>query len=255
MRRKVGLALGAGGTRGFAHIGVIKALEENGIKIDYVTGTSMGAVVGGLYVCGSDLNLVPAFLNQMDEKAFYDYQIPKMGLIAGKKLEELIKLLTKNMDFNETKVPFACVACDFNKARAHVFTEGKIYKAIRSSISVPGVFEPYRYDGKIFVDGAVVDRVPVQTCRDLGADVVIGVDVGYKGTPVEDPKNIMEVFMSTIDFMGWEMTRHKISTADYMIMPELTHVHQYKLNNVDETVRIGYETTMRHMPIIKEIIK
>lgn len=254
MDKKIGLALGSGASRGLAHIGVIKALEENDIPIDCISGCSMGAAIGGMYASGTDINFLPGFLEEINEKVFFDFRIPKKGVIAGKRFEELLKLFTKNKSFDDLDIKFSCIACDLLKGKGTVFTEGKLYQAIRCSVSIPGAFEPYKYKGGIYVDGAVVDRVPVSSCRDLGADVVIGVDVGYKGTPNPEPKNIIEVMLLTFDIMGWEMTQSKICTADYMIMPDVTHINPYKVENVNECIRIGYETTLAQMPQIMAVL-
>jgi len=254
LNKKVGLALGSGASRGLAHIGVIKAFEENNIPIDCISGCSMGAAIGGMYASGTDIHFLPVFLEEINEKVFFDFRIPKKGVIAGKRFEELLKLFTKNKDFEDLDIDFSCVACDLLKGKGTVFTEGKLYQAIRCSVSIPGAFEPYRYKGGIYVDGAVVDRVPVSGCRDLGADVVIGVDVGYKGTPNSEPKNIIEVMLLTFDIMGWEMTQSKIYNADYMIMPDVTHINPYKVENVNECIQIGYDTTMAQMPQIKSVL-
>lgn len=255
MRKKIGLALGSGASRGLAHVGVIRAFEENNIPIDCISGTSMGAAIGGMYACGSDIHFLPSFLSEINERVFFDFKIPKRGFIGGRRFEELLRLFTKNKDFEDLDIKFSCVACDLLKGKAEVFTTGKIYPAIRCSVSIPGAFEPYKYRGGVYVDGAVVDRVPVQSCRDLGADVVIGVDVGYKGTPNSEPKNIIETMMIAFDIMGWEMTQLKISTADYMIMPDVTHINPYKITDSDECIEIGYETTVKEMPKIKYILE
>lgn len=255
MRKKIGLALGSGASRGLAHVGVIRAFEENNIPIDCISGTSMGAAIGGMYACGSDIHFLPSFLSEINERVFFDFKIPKRGVIGGRRFEELLRLFTKNKDFEDLDIKFSCVACDLLKGKAEVFTTGKIYPAIRCSVSIPGAFEPYKYRGGVYVDGAVVDRVPVQSCRDLGADVVIGVDVGYKGTPNSEPKNIIETMMIAFDIMGWEMTQLKISTADYMIMPDVTHINPYKITDSDECIEIGYETAIKEMPKIKYVLE
>lgn len=256
MAKKVGLALGAGSSRGLAHIGVIRALKEENIPIDCVAGTSMGAAIGAMYVCGCDLEMMPGFLEQIDEKLFFDYKIPKKGVIGGNKFEELLKLFTKGMSFEETEIPYCCVACDLLKGKAHVFDAGKIYPAVRCSISIPGVFEPYHYQHSVFVDGAVVDRVPITACREMAAkpDVVIGVDVGYAGTPNHLPKNMIDTLMITFDIMGWEAARLKMRLADYMIMPKLSHIDPYKINQAKECVELGYAETMKQMPGIKRLL-
>ena len=254
-RKRVGLALGAGSAKGLAHIGVIRALKEHDIPIDCIAGCSMGAIIGSMYACGTDLERLPGFLNAIDEKRFFDYTTSRRGLIAGNNFEDFLKLFTHTMNFEDLDFPYVCIAVDYLKARVHIFDKGPIYKAVRCSMSIPGVIAPSEYLGTIFVDGSVMERVPITACRTLRPDVVIGVDVGYAGTPMERPKSMLSIVRGCSDIMVWENTKKQIADADYMIMPRVSHIHSYSLKESDACIEMGYQETLEQVEAIKALIQ
>lgn len=254
-KKKIGLALGAGSARGFAHIGVIRALKENNIPIDCISGTSMGAIIGSFYACGTDLERLPGFFKALDDKQFFDYTTSRKGMIAGKRFEELIKMFTKEMNFEELDLPFVCVACDIIKGESHTFNYGPIYKAVRCSMSIPGMITPYEYLNTVFVDGAVLERVPIDACKTFNPDIVIGVDVGYAGTEKTKPRTFLETLLSASDIMSWEITKKQILKADHMIMPNVRDVTPYRLKDIDICIQAGYDEAIKQMKDIKELIK
>ena len=178
-RKKVGLALGSGSARGFAHIGVIRVLEAEGIPIDCIAGTSIGAIVGALYASGS-LSKGEEFLQDFDWKdmtALLDPLFPVSGLLGGKRIEKLMHSFLGARRIEEFSIPFAAVATDVASGREVVFRQGDAVKAVRASMSLPGIFAPVFLENRFLVDGALVSPVPVETARALGADVVIAVNL------------------------------------------------------------------------------
>ena len=192
---KVGLALGSGSARGWAHIGAIEAIEEAGIPIHYVAGTSIGAFVGAVYATG-DLASLKEFALQMDWKkvlSYFDVVFPKSGFMDGKKVHELFSIHTDAKTFEDFKIPVKMIATDLKTGKKVVIDSGNIIEGIRASISVPGVFTPVKQGDKWLVDGGLVDPVPVTAVRNMGANFVIAVDLNsdlinrnYK--PVKKPK-------------------------------------------------------------------
>jgi len=179
--KKIGLALGSGSARGWAHIGVIKALAETGIKIDYVAGTSIGAVVGAFYASGRIAALEDAAL-QIDWRKivfFLDAVYPKSGLIEGKKVAEFIRTSVKEKNIEDLSLPFCAVSTDLASGNEVIIRNGDIIEAVRASISVPGIFTPVTKDNTILVDGALINPVPVSVVRQMGADLVIAVDLNH----------------------------------------------------------------------------
>jgi NTE family protein len=250
---KIGVALGGGAFRGLAHIGVMQALEKHGLAPDLIAGTSMGAVVGGIYACGMDLKLIERFCYTINERDLVDVGRPTEGLIVGSRIELLLRTLTGNKTFEQSKVPFAAVATDLELGERAVLSEGLIYQGIRASLSIPAIFRPYKLGGRTYVDGGVVDRVPISTARAMGADFVIGVDVGYHGGPMPC-EGIVKVILHSLEVMEWQIMQHTVNTADFNLVPALAHINPASLSQAEECIRIGREEMERRMPELEEAI-
>ncbi len=177
----IGIALGSGSARGLSHIGVIRALEEAGIRIDHVAGTSMGALVGAVYAAGriDDLEQTYRGFDWKKIAALFDVVFPKSGLLDGRKVAEFVRGFIDFDNIEQLPKPFRAVATDLETAREVVFNQGCIVEAVRASISVPGIFTPVRRDDMILVDGGLINPVPVSTARAMGADFVIAVDLNH----------------------------------------------------------------------------
>ncbi|MBW2068901.1 MAG: patatin-like phospholipase family protein [Deltaproteobacteria bacterium] len=178
---KLGLALGSGSARGWAHIGVIRALIEAGIRIDYVAGTSIGALVGAIYASGNIESLEEIVL-QLDWKqiaSFLDVVFPKSGLIDGNRISEFIRIHVGAKNIEDLPLPFCAVSTDLATGNEVVIKDGDIIEAVRASISVPGIFTPVRKGDMILIDGSLVNPVPVSVVREMGADLVIAVDLNH----------------------------------------------------------------------------
>jgi NTE family protein len=181
-RPKVGLALGSGSARGLAHLGVIRALADAGIEVDYIAGTSMGALVGAICAAGK-LDELEAVFRSFDWKktlSFFDVVLPKSGLIDGAKVSELVRDHIHADTIEMLPKPFAAVATDIVSGEEVVIRSGDVIEAVRASISVPGIFTPVRSNGSILVDGGLTNPVPVSALRAMGADLVIAVDLNYE---------------------------------------------------------------------------
>ncbi|MDL1970197.1 MAG: patatin-like phospholipase family protein [Candidatus Desulfofervidaceae bacterium] len=178
-RKKIGLALGGGAARGGAHIGVLRAFQELGIPVDYVAGTSIGALVGGFFAAGeiNSLENLALHLDWKDIIAFFDVVFPKAGLIDGKKVTQLLQKHIPQSKIEELSLPFAAVATDIVTGQEVILDKGNIIEAIRASISIPGIFTPVKIGDQILVDGGVVNPVPVSVVQNMGAEVVIAVDL------------------------------------------------------------------------------
>lgn len=251
---KIGLALGSGGARGFAHLGVIMALKEAGIPIHLIAGSSMGALVASFYAAGIDLDRLYKISTAFKRKYFLDFTVPKMGLISGKKVKEFIRLFTHGKNIEELSIPIGIVATDLLTGEKVVFKNGPVAEAVRASISIPGVFVPEKLNGRIFVDGGVSDRVPVSVAKEMGADIVIAVDVSRVKRNAEI-SSIYDVIMQSIDIMQAEIVNSREIAATIMIRPPVENFSSRAFTNIDEIIKMGEEETKKHLHQIKAEIE
>ncbi len=249
---KVGLALGAGFFRGLAHIGVLQVLQENGIEIDLIAGTSMGSVIGSIYSTGMSLSMLERLVYSCSERMFYDVSRNRKGFIKGEKIVSFMQTLTGDKSFDQADIPFAAVACDIETGEKLVISQGKIYQAVRASISVPGIFVPYEMDGRVLVDGGVLERVPSSVAREMGADLVIAVDVGAREGRYE-VKGTMDIMLRTIELMQFSAVALG-PPADVLIAPKVRHIDIMTMNDSEECIELGREAARKAVPIIKEKI-
>ncbi|NLN26196.1 MAG: patatin family protein, partial [Bacteroidetes bacterium] len=253
-RPKIGLALGSGGARGFAHIGVLKVFEEENIPIDYIAGSSMGSLIGTVYGTGTAAENMEKFATMFRRRFYTDYIVPKMGFVAGKKVKELIRLLTKGQNLEDLNPKVYVVATDLLKGERVIFKEGSIADAVRASISIPGIFVPEKINGRLLVDGGVIDRVPVSVVKDMGADITIAVDVSYFNVE-PSIKTIYDVILQSLDIMEKEMMKYRHINTDVLIRPMTKAVSSVNFTNIDKLIKLGENETRRQLPLIKSVIQ
>lgn len=194
MSKKVGLALGSGGARGWAHIGVIRALERAGIPIDYIAGASIGAFVGAIYAAG-ELDELEEFVRDLNWKmilSLFDVVFPTCGLLDGNKIYDLLTEHLQELCIEDAGIPFCCVATNLITGKEVLLRSGKMADAVRASISIPGIFTPFAHEGLYLGDGGIVNPVPVQVVRDMGADIVIAVNLNHV-----DPETVKDQLEET----------------------------------------------------------
>ncbi len=254
MEPKIGLALGAGSARGVAHLGVLEAFEEASIEIDLLAGTSIGSIIAGFYASGIDLAMTQKLAMNINWDYLNDYTVPKKGLMSGKKVKEFIELLTKNKTFSELEIPFAAVATDIERGEEVIIKQGKVADALRASMSIPGIYVPYKLEGRTLVDGAVLNRVPVQVVKNMGADIVVGVNV-TQNLVDKNVNNIFDVILNSIDIMQQEITNHKKIGADLEINPDIEHIDSRSLEQAEECIKLGYQAAKVEISKLEKIIK
>lgn len=253
-RPRIALVLGAGSARGLAHIGILQVFQENNIPFDFIVGSSMGAMVGGIYACGADMKMLGRMVSNLDARLFYDVQLPRMGFISGKKIMELLNLLTKRKEFQDTCIPLLVVATDLLSGQEVVLEEGSITEAVRASISIPGIFHPIKRDGMILVDGAVVDRLPVEVARDRGADIVIAVDVTFGDGRIVSVNNTMDVILTAIDIMQKKQFDLIYDKADILIQPAVSGFASRDFEKSQELIELGRQAAEEKLEEIREKI-
>lgn len=248
---KIGLALGSGGARGWAHIGVLKVLRESGIPVHMIAGSSMGSLIGAVYANNLELDMIEGLATRLKSKYWIDLTVPRKGFIAGDKVRELIRLLSHGKKLEELPIPMAVVATDLVKGERVVFTSGPVDLAVRASISIPGIFEPVEWEGKILVDGGVIDRIPIAAVREMGADLVIAVDVVPRFQEVQI-RSIFDVIAQTLGVMERQMLSQQMIETDVLIHPELSEIGPTAFHQVEECIRLGEEAARAHVERIRE---
>jgi NTE family protein len=248
---KIGLALGGGAARGFAHIGVIKMLEAQGIVADYVAGTSAGAVVGSLYAGGYDAFAMQKIAVQLDEKIFADWTLGGRGLLKGEALQDFINQHLNKRPLEKLNKPFATVATDLNSGERVVFRTGDTGMAVRASAAVPGVFQPTQFRGRSFVDGGLTSPVPVRAAREMGADIVIAVDISDRpeGQPVD---SLAAILWQTTTIMGGIIGANELKGADIVIRPKLRYVKSWDFTARHDAMLEGEKAALAALPDIRQ---
>ena len=256
-RPKIALVLGGGAARGFAHVGVIRALEQEKIPIDMIVGTSVGSLIGAIYA--NDMNSFElewtAFTLGKDD--LFDYgifsAITGMGLARGDKLEEFVRTKVSTANIEDLKLPFAAVATDLNRGTRVVLDKGSVARAVRASSAIPGVFNPVEFQGRLLVDGGLMDNIPISVAREKGADIVIAVDISANVVNF-NITNIVEVVLQSVNIMFDENCKNKKKDADVLIAPAVGDVGMLDFTQKKRCMQAGIEATQKAMPEIKKKI-
>lgn len=255
-RPLVGLALGSGAARGLAHIGLLEVFTQEGIPIDAVSGTSIGALLGGLFLAGWTPEFLDKFAKSIRKKhiiSTLDFVLPpKRGLIDGYHIEAMLKRMLKIKTFEELPKPLATIASDIVTGQRVVHDSGDLVKGIRASISVPGVFVPIEDQDKILVDGGVVDPVPVDILYESGVDIVIGVNVMRRPSPGWVPEGIIDILLNMTDIMGFKIFETQPLNNTIIIEPlKEHHFGGMEFEKAAELIELGKEAAIKALPEIK----
>ena len=255
---KIGLALGGGAARGFAHIGVIKALEAQGIQADIVVGTSAGSVVGALYAAGNNGFALQRVAMDMDESTISDWAIPLFGKVSGvlkgDALQNYVNKAVHNLPIEKLKIPFGAVATDLNSGQPILFQRGNTGQAVRASSSVPSVFQPVKIGNRSYVDGGLVAPVPVRFAREMGADFIIAVNISTQ-TDAQATLSSLEVLMQTFSIMGQRLNHYELKDADIVITPSLGTMGGGDFNSRNLAILAGEQAAAAVMPQLKAKLK
>lgn len=262
-RVKVGLALGSGAARGVAHIGVLKALEENNIDIDVVAGTSIGAVVGGFYASGLTIKRMTEFAEKFGDRRLAYWMDPsffmKGGLLKGDKIEQAIIEEIGPVDFSDLETPLYIVATDLITGDEVVISKGEVGRAIRASFAIPGIFAPVKYDERWLVDGAISEPIPTRILKEVECDVIIAVNVSSL-YPERVPKSflgepkILDVMIHTLIVTQQKVSEPCMKRAHINIVPEVGAFDWTEFGKVEELIELGYAGTVKHISHIKKLI-
>jgi NTE family protein len=250
---KVAVVLGAGASRGFAHIGVLKVFDAQKIPIHLIVGTSTGSFVGSIYASGIDAFQIQKMALAIQKDDVVDLTIPDNGFIRGEKLENFVNKAVQNATIERLKIPFRAVATNVQTGEEIVFATGNTGKAVRASCSIPGIFQPVRIGDKTYVDGGVVSPVAVDAARKAGADVVIAVDISA-GVARTLPQGILETILQSIDIMYAKISAAQIRNADVVIHPRVDHISSSDFERRHEAILEGEKATAEALPQIQQIL-
>jgi NTE family protein len=249
---KVGLALGGGAARGFAHIGVLQVLEEEGIKPQFVVGTSAGSLVAAFYASGKTGAQLQWLADSMDESQLTDWTVPFMsrGMLRGEALGRYINTQLNGAKIEDLKIPLGIVATDLQTGDGILFRRGDIATAVRASSAVPSVFEPVRIGNKDYVDGGLVSPVPVLYARQMGADIVIAVDISSRP---EDAKttDMLKVLLQTFSIMGKSISQLEMAQAEVVVRPAMSDVGSTEFAARKKSIEAGRAAMKLALPALK----
>ena len=247
---KIGLALGGGAARGFAHIGVIQALEDGGIRPDLVVGTSAGSLVAALYASGLHSPELIRLADAMDEASITDWAFPGRGLIRGEALAKFVREHTGGRNIEQMALPLGIVATDLDSGAPILFQRGDAGLAVRASSAVPAVFQPVKIGTREYVDGGLVSPVPVRFARQMGAEVVIAVDISAvpEGNATGDP---LRMLLQTFAIMGRSINQFELREADVVLRPRLPGVSGADFAARKRIIQAGREAALAALPDLR----
>ena len=254
--KKFGIALGAGGARGVAHLGFLKVLSEEGVRIDCVSGASMGAIVGALFCAGVDIDRVLERFRTMKQSHIMNFDVlffKNRGLLKSNKAMGLLEEYLGDLTFKDTKIPFCCSALDLKSGKTVCLDEGLLRVAAMASASIPGIFQPIEIGDCVCVDGGVVNKVPVEMCRKMGADVVLGLDVLGEIDPMPAPKNLVQTIERAFLIMNYHTGLTERETADKLIVFEQEEVDPAKVENLMLSYEIGRKAALDNLDEIRRM--
>lgn len=249
----VALVLGSGGARGYAHIGAIQVLEANGIQPDLIVGTSAGSIVGSLYASGMSADEIREVALNMKPKDVREIRLDKKGVLDGKKVEDYVNKQVNNTPLERLKIPMYVVATELQQGKKMVFNAGNTGQAVRASVSIPSMFIPALINQKEYVDGGLVSPVPVDVARDLGADIIIAVDILAQPVHTETT-NVWGLFNQNINIMQYYLAKEELKRADVVIQPDIREkAHIFDVEGREATMQAGVTAAEQKLMDISKV--
>ncbi len=238
--KAIGLALGGGAILGAAHIGVLKALQEKGIEIGSITGTSIGAFIAALYAFGIPPSEIEPIALELDWLSISGFSLSEFGFLSNEKLGETFVQAAGDVEFKDADIPLAVVATDIGAGKKVILTEGSVATAIMASSCVPGIFVPVEINGRLLVDGGLTENVPISPLREIGAELIVGVDLNAN-REYQKPDDIIDVLVNALDIAIDNATRIQTDEADVMISPQLADYTRTDIDKARQVIQEGYD--------------
>jgi NTE family protein len=255
---KIGLALGSGGAKGLAHIGVIKTLEENNISIDFIAGSSIGALIGGFYAATKNIEQIEEIALEVNWRQIPSLIDPSLrqGLLSGEKVKNFIESHIDKIHFKDLKIPFSAIATDLRTGQTVLLTEGEVASAVRASVSFPLIFKPVKQGGKLLADGGLSLPVPVKVVKKMGAELTIAVNLeaDYFANGQNSNFGFYKIANNSINLLRYHLSDWNSKNADIVISPKTGSVKWNKFLNGKEVILAGEKATKILLPQLKELI-
>jgi len=241
MDERWGLALSGGVARGIAHIGVLKALREHGMRPGYVAGTSSGSLVAALYAAGVPIERMEALAQEARWRDLVKLTLPRQGLIKLGQIEKVLSKIMDIKDFSGLQLPLGVVACNIANGEKVVLRKGHLAQALQASCAIPGIFRPVRIADQLLVDGGLVENIPVKTCREMGAQHVLAVDVNGFRPLNKEPSSLLEVMIHTVQILASRKAEEEAADADIVLRPDVSELSPTDLEAAEIFMARGYK--------------
>eukprot|EP00768_Dysnectes_brevis_P006447 gnl/Dysnectes_brevis/5085_a7163_362.p1 GENE.gnl/Dysnectes_brevis/5085_a7163_362~~gnl/Dysnectes_brevis/5085_a7163_362.p1 ORF type:complete len:257 (+),score=-54.34 gnl/Dysnectes_brevis/5085_a7163_362:52-822(+) len=246
MERKqhnIALCLGGGGVLGAYHIGVLKAIDELNIEINFISGTSVGSLIGALYCAGLSAKNIEKIALDTKWNDFYKVSLSQLGLLSNEKVGHFIQTHTNICTFKDLSIPFRVVTTNIVTGEKVVLKKGNLLKAIRASCSIPGIFIPVNIKNTMLVDGGIVDNVPISVAKEFGSNYIIAVDLNSKHS-YKKPKNVIEVLLNSFEFLSKQATSIHLDTANLLLQPNLEEYNCINTDQIRRLIQKGYKESL-----------
>ena len=239
-QKKLGLALSGGAVRGAAHLGVLEVLERNGIRPDFISGTSAGSIVGAVYCAGMPLERIESLAQEMQWRRVGHLTRPRLGFFDSQRMEEYLIELIGDLSFDDLQIPLSTVAVDILSGELVVMNEGRVVTGVRASCALPGIFTPVEWQDRLLVDGGILNNLPVSVVREMGADYVIAVDLLPPSMLPEKPASLLSMWYATV-YTAMRATHMEAQSADSVITPEVGPFVWTDFSKVPALIQLGRE--------------
>ncbi len=254
-RQTIGIALSGGTAKSVAHVGVLKALAEANIPIDFIAGTSWGSIVSSMYASGMPISSMEAVATTMSWRKLVALRFTKLGFVSSVRIEDFVKEIIGDIEFEDLKTPSTVATANLITGEKRVFRSGPVAIAVRASCSIPQIYLPVEIDGEYYVDGGVAEYLPIETLAAMGCDICIGSHLGPVNFAYRRPHHLLHLVMQITGLMARKNYIKSLAKADFVIHPNLDTFSSFDFNNSEKMIQLGYNTTWALMDDLKKVIK